>query len=241
MLPMRATSADDFQTPSSALAPLLPHLKKEWKIWEPAMGEGRLVAGLRKHGYQVEGTDILTGDDFLVTEHECNPIVTNPPFSLKLEFLERCYALGKPFALLLPLTALEGVQRQNLYRQHGVEIVLLPKRINFVTPHKRKSSSWFSTAWFTHGLNIGQQLTFSRSDMKNRGRAQANKDGKHYWLSPDWLLDWAAWKLGVPREQVYYPCPIQDRWAITDSLRSGGLRHTLIRCLSRPMKSWTAR
>jgi hypothetical protein len=38
-------------------------------------------------------------------------------------------------------------------------------------------------------------------------RPQAAKDGRHYWLSPDWLLEWAAWQLGVPREQVFDPCP----------------------------------
>ena len=35
-------------------------------------------------------------------------IITNPPFSLKQEFLQRCYELGKPFALLLPLTTFES-------------------------------------------------------------------------------------------------------------------------------------
>lgn len=161
MLPLSASGADDFQTPAFALEPLFPYLKPEWKIWEPAMGEGNLVAGLRVHGYQVEGSDIKTGHDFLVSKRNCDAIVTNPPYSLKLEFLKRCYELGKPFALLLPLTALETKARQKLFRQHGVEIVLFPERIKFVTPTKRKSSPWFSVAWFTHGLNIGQPLTFS--------------------------------------------------------------------------------
>jgi hypothetical protein len=209
MLPMRTTSADDFQTPSSALAPLLPYLQKVWKVWEPAMGEGRLVAGLREQGYQVEGSDIKTGDDFLLSERDCGVIVTNPPYSRKQEFLERCYALGKPFALLLPLTALETEERQQLFRKHGIEIILLSKRITFETPHKRKSSPWFATAWFTHGLNIGQQLTFSRSDMKNRKRAQAHpQTGKHYWLSPRWLWRRVKKILGVKsREEIFDPCP----------------------------------
>jgi hypothetical protein len=127
-------------TPASALAPLLPYLQKVWKIWEPAMGEGRPVAGLREQGYQAEGSDIKTGDDFLLSQRGCDVIVTNPPYSRKQEFLERCYALGKPFALLLPLTALETEERQQLFREHGIEIILLSKRITFETPHKRNSS-----------------------------------------------------------------------------------------------------
>lgn len=167
-LPLNIRYSDDFQTPPEALEFLYPYLPSHWKIWEPAAGQGLLVAGLREHGYEVEGSDITTGDDFLVSERNCNMIVTNPPFSLKLEFLERCYALGKPFALLLPLTALETEKRQRLFREHGIEIILLPRRINFVTPNKRESSSWFATAWFTHGLNIGRQLTFSQVNSMNK-------------------------------------------------------------------------
>jgi len=91
-------------------------------------------------------------------EFDC--IVTNPPYSLKNEFLERCYELKKPFALLLPLTALETRRRQRLFKEYGVEIVVLPKRINFETPSGRGSGSWFAVGWFTNWLNIGKQLVF---------------------------------------------------------------------------------
>jgi hypothetical protein len=44
---------------------------------------------------------------------------------------------------------------------YGVEVVFFDRRINFETPNKvEKSSAWFGTAWFTHGLNIGRELTF---------------------------------------------------------------------------------
>jgi hypothetical protein len=50
-------------------------------------------------------------------------------FSIKDRFLARFYALGKPFALLLPLTALEGTVRQKYYRAYGVQLLFLPKRV----------------------------------------------------------------------------------------------------------------
>jgi len=89
-------------------------------------------------------------------------IVTNPPFSLKGEFLERAYLLGKPFAFLLPLTTFEGLKRQALFRRYGLEVVLFDRRINFETPSGRGGGSWFATAWFTWGLGIGRQLSFER-------------------------------------------------------------------------------
>ena len=161
--PMRQGSPDDFQTPKEALLPLLPYLDKRWNIWECACGNGNLVKGLKEHGYAVVGSDILTGRDFLISPpYYMDCIVTNPPFKYKQQFLERCYELGKPFALLLPLTALETKNRQDLYAKHGIEIIFFDKRINLETPNKvANSSAWFATAWFTNGLNIGKQLTFA--------------------------------------------------------------------------------
>jgi hypothetical protein len=167
---MRAGSPDLFQTPPEALDPLYPLLPRDWRIWECACGEGNLVRALEGHGYSVIGTDASTdyaaeSTDFLSADPppgiDC--ILTNPPFSLKDDFLSRCYELGKPFALLLPLTGLEGLRRQELFRRHGVELVLMPRRLHFQTPNfteGRKSSSWFATAWYCGFMGIGRSLTF---------------------------------------------------------------------------------
>lgn len=163
--PLRQGSPDDFQTPPEALKPLLPYLKKGWTIWEPACGNGNLVLELEKLGYDVCDTDIIYGKDFLEYEPDYfSCIITNPPFKYKQQFLERCYELGKPFALLLPLTTFETQKRQKLFRENGLEVIFMPKRINFETPNKiANSSSWFATAWFTNRLNIGKEMTFYQS------------------------------------------------------------------------------
>ena len=173
--PLRQGSPDDFQTPPEALEPLLPYLKREWIIWECAVGKGSLAKALERHGFGVIKSDIITGANFLTDEPEdydipknepermmnYDCIITNPPFSLKQQFLERCYELGKPFALLLPLTTFETKKRQELFKKYGLEVILFDKRINFETPNKVKnSSSWFATAWFTNGLKIGKELNF---------------------------------------------------------------------------------
>ena len=74
-------------------------------------------------------------------------IVTNPPYSLRYEFIKRAYELGRPWAMLMPLTTLEG-RRQELFRRYGIELLLLNKRINFETPSGRGSGAWFPVAWF---------------------------------------------------------------------------------------------
>lgn len=161
-IPQMQGSPDDFQTPRKAVAPLLPYLHKEWRIWECAAGKGNLVRALRGQGYEIHGSDILDGNNFLTTPaplpFDC--IVTNPPYSLKDEFVGRCYDYGKPFALLMPLTALEGERKQQLYREHGIQLIIPNQRINFETPSGVDFGSWFTTAWFTWRLSLPRDLNF---------------------------------------------------------------------------------
>ena len=159
---MNKNGSDDFQTPPQALNPLIPYLDPYFAIWECAKGKGYIQDRLMDLGFDTFGTDIKDGKDFLTytpdREYDC--IITNPPFSLKNEFIERCYELGKPFALLLPLAALETQRRQKQWKK-GLQLILINKRINFETPNnKDKSGSWFATAWFTHGLDLPKDIIF---------------------------------------------------------------------------------
>ena len=154
--------SDNFETPAYAFDLLLPYLKKDWVIWEPAVGKGRLERAMCSRGFTVTAT----AEDFLVKRayFYFDVIITNPPYSLKNGFLEKCYEYKKPFALLLPLTALETKRRQFLYTQYGLEMIIPDGRIDFGTPSGKKSSAWFATAWFTWGLDIGRQLNFVHMD-----------------------------------------------------------------------------
>lgn len=157
--PKRKQYSNDFQTPPYAVKPLLPFLKKDWVIWECASGKGNLVKTLENEGFKVIGTDILQGYDFLKWKPEkFDCIVTNPPYSLRYEFLERAYELGKPFAMLMTLTTLEG-KRQKLFREYGIELLLLDKRINFETPSGKGSGAWFPVAWFCWKL-LPEKIVF---------------------------------------------------------------------------------
>lgn len=166
----KSNSYDQCQTPAYALDPLLPHLDKAWSIWEPAAGEGLLADTLRQANLWVLASDILTGRNFF----EWEPMVlwdaqiTNPPYSLKFPWLERSYALGKPFALLLPVETIGAATAQKLFRKFGVEVIYMDKRINFKMPNKgwEGSSAQFPTAWFTWGLNIGKEMTFAEIERR---------------------------------------------------------------------------
>ena len=81
------------------------------RIWEPAAGRGHIVRVLRECGYE----DVVASDlhdwgsgydqrDFLISEMECDSLVTNPPYSLAHQFV--CHAkrvVTHKFAMLLPI------------------------------------------------------------------------------------------------------------------------------------------
>jgi hypothetical protein len=152
--------SDEFQTPKEALTGLLPFLSKNWIIWECAYGKGNLVKHLEQEGFKVVGSpslDFIRGD-VILEDFDC--IITNPPYSKKEQFLKRCYEWEIPFALLLPLTALEGKGRGKLFKKYGIQLIIPNKRINFITPSGNGGGSWFQVAWFTYKLNLPKDLMF---------------------------------------------------------------------------------
>jgi hypothetical protein len=147
---------DEIYTPKYAINPLLPFLKEKTIIWDSAFGTGRLAKYFEDKGFVVVGDDSI---DFLNDDLDCSYIITNPPYSMKDEFLKRGFELEKPFAFLMPLTALEGKKRGELFRKYGIQLIIPNKRINFIMPNKQ-GSSWFATAWFCYKLNLPKDLMF---------------------------------------------------------------------------------
>ena len=72
---MNQGHTDEMYTPEYALNPLLPFIKKNWKICECAWGSGALAIHLKNKGFEVIEEDV----DFLDYDLNCNVIITNPP------------------------------------------------------------------------------------------------------------------------------------------------------------------
>lgn len=159
---MKKPKNDELYTPDEAVFPVLKYLDKDKIYWECTdFGESNITKVLKKEGYKVVSTS-KEQLDFLKDTPNFNfdAIITNPPYSLKNEFITRCYEYGKPFLLLLPLTALEGKERNRLYKKYGIELIVLDKRINFM---KYKKNVWFNTSWFCHNI-CKKQLNFEVVD-----------------------------------------------------------------------------
>ena len=85
---------------------------------------------------------------------DCGAIEASPR-SIKTEFIKKCYEYKKSFALLLPLTALEGVERSIMFSEYGIELLVFDKRIDFTG----KKACWFNTSWFCHSI-LPEKLMF---------------------------------------------------------------------------------
>lgn len=149
---------DELYTPKEAIEPILKYLDKDKIYWECTdFGDSNIRKVLVKNGFKVIATkkeeiDFLKDDP----SFKFDVIITNPPYSIKDKFIRRCYELDKPFMLLLPITALEGKERNKLYKEKGIELIVLNKRINFM---KDKKNVWFNTSWFCHQI-CNKQLNF---------------------------------------------------------------------------------
>ena len=151
---------DEFFTPSIAVEMILPYIPSHvTRIWEcTAITESKIVQVLRNEGYTVIATHIDNGFDFLRREPvDYNLIVTNPPYSIKDEFLQRAFELKKPFMFLLPITTLEGAGRGKMFRENRIQLLIPDRRFSFTS---KKHGAWFQTSWFTHGLGLEKDLNF---------------------------------------------------------------------------------
>lgn len=155
---MKNEKNDELYTPDYAIEPLLKYLPKDKIIWECTdFGSSNITKLLKQHDYKVISTH-KDNFDFLtdIPNFDFDIIITNPPYSLKNEFLKKCYEYDKPFCLLLPLTSLEGIERGKMFREKGIDVLILDRRCDFMD---NKKSNWFNTSWFCYKV-LPKQLIF---------------------------------------------------------------------------------
>ena len=159
---MKAPKNDEVYTPPYAIYPIVPYIDKDWVIWEPTdFGGSEYTRIFREEGYKVITSHIKDNQNFFEYEpsEPYDIIITNPPYSLKTEFLKRAYELNKRFIFLLPITTLESKARGKIFREynHDIQLLIFDSRVEF---YKGKNSIWFNTSYFCRNV-LPQQIIFT--------------------------------------------------------------------------------
>lgn len=149
----RNEASDNVFTPFYAVEPLLKYLSKDKVIWCPFDEEWSAYYQLfKENGYNVIRSSIEEGQNFFEYEPQehWDIIISNPPFSKKDNVLKRLYSFKKPFAILLPLTSLQGGKRYNFFK-YGIQLLAFDKRINYHTRNNffdYRRGNHFASAYF---------------------------------------------------------------------------------------------
>ena len=153
---------DFYPTPPIATEKLLNVETFYGKILEPACGNGAISdvlinwwasyevmsSDLYKYGYGLHGIDFL-GDYY--TDWSNGSIITNPPFNLMYQFMEKAMKLNPiKFAYLAKLSLLEGQKRSKLLENTPLKNVwVFRKRIQMTrNGEPERGGGMIAFAWF---------------------------------------------------------------------------------------------
>lgn len=154
-----------YRTPECATRALIAIEGKRLpiNIWEPSCGDGAIAVPLRAAGHYVHASDIvdrgLSGSrviDFLHADPSrmADAVVTNPPFSLAQEFVDKAFSFPNIHycALLLRLSFLESGKRKDWFQENPPARVHVSSR-RLPMMHRDgwegpKSTSTLAHAWF---------------------------------------------------------------------------------------------
>lgn len=158
--------ADLYPTPVNAVEAIMEVIKVLGikKVWEPACGDGRIARVLEWHGIEVHGTDFREhtgyghgGLDFInddpaekwgwdVEGMGFDAIITNPPFSLAREFIEKSLKIAPAVIMLVKQNYYNTDNRFDFFGEHRPAMFLpLTWRLAFLP--ERGKSPLMDCAW----------------------------------------------------------------------------------------------
>jgi len=139
---------DEYYTPKLLIEPILQYIKPQSTIWCPFDTDtSEYVLLLKEHGHNVIYSHIKYEQDFLIYNPpvDYDYIISNPPFSIKLKVLDKCYRLNKPFALLLGLPILNYQEVGNFFIGKDLQLFIFDKKVSFNGKTSSFNNSYFCT------------------------------------------------------------------------------------------------
>lgn len=157
---------NQYETPTETLDMILDYLHPEKHcIWEPFKGTGHSTRYMESRGFTVTNGN---HPDFFQQKvpHADNELVliSNPPFSIKRQILERLAELGvSKVALLLPAPVLFTKYFHRYCVDHKVQTIIHSKRCRFIDPttgQPTKKSASFDIMWVCVNIELESDMVF---------------------------------------------------------------------------------
>ena len=157
--------SDFYETPYSLTHRLFDneYFDKELTVCEPACGAGAMTRVFKEYWREDKITAYDIEKDFLTETKQYDYVITNPPFSLAYEFVQKAKEVAKKkFALLLPLSYLHGKKRfDNIYsdREYGLKKVYVFTRYPMLGEELREDGRYKTGmvvyAWYIFERGVG--------------------------------------------------------------------------------------
>ena len=158
---------DEYYTPRILVEPILKYLKPNSTVWCPFDTENsEFVILLKEKGHKVIYSHIWYGQDFFEyePEEEYDYIVSNPPFTRKLEVFERLYKLGKPFAMICGLPILNYQEMGSFFLDKKLQLLIVDKKVSF-----DGNTASFNNSYFCYNL-LPNDIIFEHLEHNNSKR-----------------------------------------------------------------------
>ena len=157
---------DNYFTPSILVNMIVPYLEKWEKdfiekngrkpvIWLPFdTEESKYYTILKEKKFEVVRSHLNDDKDFFTYQPEnFDIIVSNPPFSRKLDIMERIiYELKKPFVLLMNMMAINYQNISNLFQfvNPDIQFIIPDKKVSFDGNTSSFSSGYVCYKFINH-------------------------------------------------------------------------------------------
>jgi hypothetical protein len=152
---------DDYMTPKHAWEDIKDYIPKN-KIWEAFYGNGESGKYLTELSFDVIHEPL---DFFTEPPEQYDTIVSNPPFSLSKEIMNKLLEYDKPFILIMPSSKI-NTSYFRAWKDKGLQIIIPRKRIHFKklvdgkVPDKWKNACNFDCFYYCYKINLPTDIVW---------------------------------------------------------------------------------
>jgi len=152
---------DDYETPKGAFELLLPFIDTSNIVYDPYYCNGLSGKYLRDIGYK---NVIHNNEDFYANwcKYKFDCIISNPPYSCKVQVFKELYKIDKPFALLVPVSTITKLFLKKIFGEdiNKLQLIIPPSRIHFIKNGIQSKKNWFDTVFLCYKLNLEKDISF---------------------------------------------------------------------------------